>query len=611
MRFSIRIMLAVSALLLAMPAAADSRPAEQVIVTATRLPEALDSTLASVTVIDRNQIESRQYLTFQEALASVPGIAISNNGGIGKGSFFLIRGAEADQNLVLVNGLRIGSTTLGTAAIQDLPLEQIDRIEIVRGPRSAIYGADALGGVVQIFTRRAQARDGLQSDFSVGSGTNSTHRASANFGQRSERGYWQFGASTLQSEGTNACAGFGFPIFVGCFTDEPDTDAYRNRSATLRGGLNLSDATTVELFGLMTTGRVEFDGSFGNLAEIDQLSAGASLEHRLGTRSTLRVQLGRATDDSENFDGTLSVSRFDTTRDTVSALLDTQLGAVTVLSLGLDYQRDAVDSALRYDEQSRRTVGAFTQLQWSYGASVLQASLRRDDNEQFGGETTGSVAWGYRLSPEWRATLSAGTGFKAPSFNELYFPGFGNAALTSETSLALESALHWQRQNTRASLTVYQNRVEDLIGIDANFSPINIDSSRTRGLELEFATRYRGFDLAGSAEWLDPENRSANVFDGNVLPRRARNLLRAEISRDLGPVRLGTRVHYAGARFDNLANTRRLGGYATFDLLADWRLQPRWRLQARAANLLDRDYQTAAFFPQPGRELHVTLRYAP
>lgn len=591
---------------------ADRYP-EQVVVTATRFAEPLEQTLSSVSVITRADIQAKQYLTLDEALATVPGVSLSNNGGIGKGTFFFIRGAEADQNLVLVNGVRVGSTTLGTTAIQDIPLEQIERIEVVRGPRSAIYGADALGGVVQIFTRGAGASGaaGLRPEVSVGTGSHGTHRASANLGSRSDRGFWQLGASTLESEGTNACQGFGFPVFVGCFTDEPDADAYRNRAGSFRGGLTLGEATAVEAFAMLTRGRVEYDGSFGNVADFSQANVGVSLSQPLGARTTLHAQIGRATDDTENFDGDVSMSRFDTSRDSASVLVDTKLGDRTVLSAGLDHLRDRVTSSTSYVERDRAAYGAFVQSQWTFGAQELQASIRRDDNEQFGGKTTGAVSWGLEITPALRLTLSGGTGFKAPSFNELYFPGFGNPELGPETSTSFESSLRWREGARRATLTAYQNRIEDLIGIDADFNPVNIDSTRIRGIELELGTQFRGWDLGGSAEWLDPRNRSNGANNGNLLPRRARTVLRADVSRDVGALRLGARLHYAGERFDNLANTQRLGGYATVDLLAEWRIQSAWRLLARAENLFDRDFATAAYFPQAGREFHVTLRWVP
>lgn len=583
---------------------------EQVIVTASRTAEPLSSTLASATVVERATLDTAQFQTLDEVLATVPGVVVTNNGGVGKISTLFIRGAEADQNLVLVNGVRIGSATAGIAAIQDIPLEQIERVEVVRGPRSALYGADALGGVVQVFTRRA-AEQGWQGHFSVGTGSHDTQRLAAGFGGRGQRGHLRFDASLLETDGTNACQGFGFPLFVGCFTDEPDADAYRNRSASLRAGLALGAATQLEAFALASEGRVEYDGSFANVAEFGQRSLGISLVQPLGALTTLRAQLGRATDDTENFRAATAVSRFDTTRDSASLLLDAQLREGLVLTAGVDHLRDRVDSTTAYIARSRRSSGLFLQSRWTAGEHDLQVGVRRDDDEQFGVHATGSLAWGWAFGEGWRWTVSAGTGFKAPTFNELYFPGFGNPALEPETSRSVETSLRWTRASGRAALTLFENRIDDLIGFDQNFSPVNIDRSRIRGVELEAAVALSGWDLKGSAEWVDPVSLSAGALRGKVLPRRAREVLRADLGRQLGPVRLGLRGLYAGPRYDNLANTRRLGGYATFDLLLDWQATDQWRLQVRGENVFDRDYATAAFYPQPGREWHLTLRWAP
>ena len=195
---------------------------EEVIVTASRRPERLVDTLVSASLVDRNTIETRQYASFAQLLADLPGVVVANNGGIGKASSLFIRGAEADHNLVLVNGLRWSSTTLGTAAVQDLPVELIERVEVVRGPRSSLYGADAVGGVVQIFTRRAPVSSTTQWDALAGYGSAQTRNLAINAGASTEGGFWQFGVSSLESSGTNSCRGFGAPIFAGCFTDEPD-----------------------------------------------------------------------------------------------------------------------------------------------------------------------------------------------------------------------------------------------------------------------------------------------------------------------------------------------------------------------------------------------------
>jgi vitamin B12 transporter len=580
---------------------------DEVVVTATRGPEPADATLASTTVVTRADIERLQAQTLPDLLRSAAGVSVTTNGGIGKATSLFMRGAEADQNLILIDGVRIGSTTLGTASLQDLPLEQIERIEIVRGPRSALYGSEALGGVIQLFTRRA---DAARSNFMVGGGANATRHAAASFNTPFERGYVRAGANYLASRGTNACEGYGAPLFAGCFTDEPDRDAYRNTSVSLGGGATLGAATEIDALALFSSGRVEYDGSFGNSADFRQLTLGTALRHRLGEHWSMRAQLGRATDDSENFADESAAGRFDTTRESASVLLD-GTAAAALWTFGVDAIRDRVASDTDFVEDSRTTVGVFAQARRRTGKADWQVSIRYDDNEQFGARTTGSVAWGLVVNSAWRVTASIGTGFKAPTFNELYFPGFGNPALEPETSVSAEASVRYRSDALRGSVTAFQSRIADLIGFDENFSPVNIDRTRVRGIEAELTTSLAGVNVTTGIDWLDAEDRSDGLLRGNELPRRPRERLRLDLHKALGDVRVGVVGQWVGRRFDNRANTRRLGSYAALDLLADWQATPGLLLQARLANALDRDYATAAFYPQPGRELYVTLRWMP
>jgi vitamin B12 transporter len=583
---------------------------EEVIVTASRRAEPIDKALASVSVVDRTAIEGRQYASFERLLSDLPGISITNNGGIGKASSIFIRGAESDHSLVLINGLRWGSTTLGTSSLQDLPLELIERVEVVRGPRSALYGADALGGVIQIFTRRPAADERLQREASVGVGSSGTQRAALNLGATIDRGFWQLGGSWTDSDGTNACRGFGAPQFVGCFTDEPDADGYRNASLTARAGAELGTSGLLEVSGSLTEGRVEFDGSFQNIAETRQSTLGGAYTHESADKTRIVAQFGRTSDDSDNYSEGTFVSRFDTARDSASLQADLALRPALTLTLGTDYLRDTVESTTAYTETARRNIAAFTALQGSLGSHSLQAGLRYDDNQRYGGETTASFGWGWDLSPQWRWVATAGDGFKAPSFNELYFPGFSNPALRPERSTSLETSLRWKTQNATAAISVYRNSIDDLIGFDASFTPANIDKTRIEGVELTARTSIGPWQLDGSAEWLSPINRSAGVDQGKTLPRRARNILRADVERRWQRGSVGVRTQYQGGRFDNLANTRALDSYLTLDLRAEWRISAALRLQARLDNMTDETYESASFYPQPGREWHIGIRYS-
>jgi vitamin B12 transporter len=579
-----------------------------IIITATRTAQTADETLSSVTVITRKEIERQQAQSVQDLLRGIPGADIANNGGPGKATSVFLRGTESDHVLVLIDGVKVGSATLGTTAFQDIPVEQIERIEIVRGPRSSLYGSEAIGGVIQIFTRKGGGA--LKPFFSIGGGSYRTYSASAGVSGGGERGWFSLSANGIDTEGFNACDGKPSPGGAGCFTTEPDKDGHRNLSGSLRAGYRFESSAELDFHALRATGDTEFDGGFVNESESVQQVAGGTLRFSPLDAWQIMLAAGQSRDESDNFKDDTFKSRFDTERDTLSFQNDLSIATDHLLTVGADYQDDRVEGTTAYAVSSRDNTGLFTQYQGGIGAHDVQLSLRRDDNQQFGDRSTGGAAWGYALSEGLRLTAAYGTAFKAPTFNELYFPGYGNPDLRPEESHSFEIGVGGQAAGGHWSLNAYDTRIDDLIAFDSStFAPANIDQARLRGLEAVLGTRSGNWDLNGNFTLLDAENRSAGVNSGNLLPRRARQSLRFDADRDFGRYRIGATLLAAGKRYDDLANTHELSGYATLDVRAEYSLAKDWRLQARVENLFDKDYETAAFFNQPGRSLYLTLRY--
>ncbi len=579
----------------------------EILVTASRVAETVDETLASVTVITREEIERRQAQSVQDLLRGVPGVSIANNGGAGKSTSIFLRGTESDHVLVMIDGVKVGSATLGTTAFQHIPVSQIERIEVVRGPRSSLYGSEALGGVIQIFTRKGSGT--AKPFFSIGYGEYETRETVAGISGSSERGWFNLSASGTDTEGFDACRA---NLAAGCFANEPDKDGYENRSVALSTGYRFDNGVDVDAHLLRATGDTDFDGGFQNEAESIQQVASASVRFSPAEEWLISLTLGRSQDESDNFLNGIPASRFDTERDTISWQNDIIIADEHLLIVGVDYQDDKVDSTTTYAETSRDNTGLFTQFQGTFAEHDLQAAVRRDDNEQFGKHTTGSIAWGYALSGKTRFTASYGTAFKAPSFNELYFPGFGNPNLGPEESSSIELGISGTAGFGKWSVNVFQTRVDDLIAYDASIlAPNNINEALIRGIEATVTSRIDGWNLSTSLSLLDPENRSPGANRGNALPRRVRESLRLDADRQFNKLSLGTTLFAAGKRYDDLANTRELDGYVTVDLRAEYQLAKSWRLQARLENAFDEEYETAAFYNQPGRGLFLTLRYAP
>jgi len=581
-----------------------------IIVTANRTAQTADETLASVTVITRDDIQRQQAESVQDLLRGVPGLSIANNGGAGKATSLYLRGTESDHLLVLIDGVKVGSATLGSTAFQHLPVEQIERIEIVRGPRSSLYGSEAIGGVIQIFTRKGGGD--ITPFASIGVASDSTYTGSIGISGGGSRGWFSLNASGLDADGFNACDGKPSPGGAGCFTSEPDEDGYRNLSTSLRAGYRFNKRFELELNALRADGETDFDGSSANQSESRQQVLGTTMRVDVTDVWHLSLIAGRSQDDNDNFKDGVFKSRFETARDTISLQNDLFFDASQVLSLGYDYQDEEVSGTTAYTISSRNNKGLFMQYQWAMAAHDLQLSVRRDDNEQFGEHSTGGFAWGYALNDKLRFTLSYGTAFKAPTFNELYYPDYGNAMLIPEESDSVELGLRGDTEWGRWALTAYQTQVDDLIAEDAViFAPNNIDQARIRGIEAELASHVMQWDLRGSVSLLDPENRSSGINKGKQLARRSKQSLRLDADRRLGDYGIGATLFAEAKRYDDLANTRPLGGYATLDLRAEYIMNSAWRLQTRVANLLDKDYQTAAFYNQAGRSLFLTLRYQP
>lgn len=595
----------------AQTASGDADDLDEVIVTATRTAVTTDASLAALEVIDSAAIERSQATSLTELLRGRAGINLSNQGGAGKLSTLFLRGAESDQVLVLVDGVRIGSATSGLASFQDLPVAMIDRIEIVRGPRSSLYGSDAFGGVIQIFTRRDKGP--AQFRFHVGAGSHGYREGGLGVGGSGERGWFGIDAGLQSTDGIDACRGAGFPVFAGCFVNgQTDRDGYENHSFSARGGVNIGESVTLEAHALRASGHNEYDGSFVDNSDIVQQVVGAQLRWKASDRFDLRFNVGSNKDESDNFLGSASNGSFATRRDNASVQADITLADAQLLTLGADWLRDRVDSSTGYVDTRRTDRAGFVQYQGRFGSHDLQLALRNDDNDQFGNKTTGTAAWGLSFADAWRVTASYGTAFKAPTFNELYFPFFGNPALRPESSKTVEAGIAWRGERTSVRLDAFSTNVDDLIAFDiAIFLPNNIQHARLRGAELRVDSTLFGWDLGASASWLDAEDRSNSPNRGNELARRASETARLELDRAFGKFRLGFTGVAEGNRYDDVANTRGLGGFATLDVRGEYAFAADWTLQARVANVFDRAYETAAFYNQPGREFFVTLRFAP
>jgi len=584
--------------------------AATVVVTATRTNQSIDDAVSAVTIITRADIEARQTTSVQELLTGEAGVQISNNGGLGKATALFLRGTDADQVLVLVDGVKLTSATLGTTAFEYLPVEEIERIEIVRGPRSSLYGSEAVGGVIQIFTRRGHGEPQLTA--SAGGGSHNTENASAGFSGSTSGLSYSASSSYLGSDGYVSCRGTPVPPGGGCFTFDFTPDGFHNASQSARIGYDFSDTSNVEVTALRAQGGTRFAGTFVNHESFVQQTAGVTARWSPLSSLHLTIRAGQSRDEARDDLNSVPQTRFDTLHSQGTLQADWQLAPQHLLTLGTDAQRDSVASSVGYAVSSRRDIGGFLEYQGGFASERFSISARHDDNEQFGGQATGSAAWSHRFAGGRRLTASFGSAFRAPTFNELYYPFFGNPALRPEHSRSAELGLDGSRADAQWSLHTFETRVKDLIAFDSSFLPANIGTAVIRGAEGQVIARRAASTASLIVTWLDPRNRTPGSAEGgNLLPRRARLSSRLELGHQWASVHFTARLNAVGRRFEDLANTQRLGGYITLDLLGSFAPAQQWSVEAKLANVSGRRYETAEFYPQDGRTGWITLRYHP
>ncbi|MCC4261455.1 TonB-dependent vitamin B12 receptor [Pseudomonas aestusnigri] len=569
------------------------------VVTATRTSQA--SSIAATTVFERTDIERLQVNTAEELLRRATGVNLINNGGPGKSTSLQIRGSNDKHVLVMIDGVRIGSATSGVAALQNLPVEQIERIEIVRGPRSSLYGSEAIGGVVQIFTRKGG--DGLTPYFSTTVGSRQHRAATAGASGGNDNAWFNLGVSSLDTEGYDARP-----------SREVDHDGYRELSANLSGGYRFANGLLLDANLLQVESHNDYDS--GNKANADSVLSAYGVRAKYSPVSfwDVTLQVGHSEDKNENFKGSTFDTRYDTRRDSASWQNDFALSENQLLTVGYDWQQDSISSSVDYPEDSRYNHGLFAQYLLHAGRHEWQLGLRHDDNEAYGEHTTGSVGYGYALTDSISLTSSYGTAFSAPTFNQLYFPGYGNPAIQAETSRNLEVGLRGQHRWGSWSANAFRNDIDDMIAsvrVGGVSMAENVDKARITGLELEVLTQQLGWSWQANLTLQDPENRSSSADDDLLLRRVPEQIFNLDVDRRFGRIGLGASVHAEGRRWDNATNTSDLHGYNTVELRAEYWLSHAWRVQARVSNLFDNEYETAATYTQPGRAGYLTLRYQP
>ncbi len=560
-----------------------------VIVTATRTAQTADASLASVTVITEADIQRSQASSIQDLLQGYAGLDFRNNGGAGKTTSLIMRGTNSTHVLVMIDGIRVGSATSGTASFQDIPVSQIERIEIVRGPRSSLYGSEAIGGVIQIFTKKGHRSKAT--NLSAGMGSYGTESYSLGVEGSNDKHSYSIKAAKFKTEGFNAKQG-----------TEPDDDGYKNDSVNLNYKLRFGQTSDLAVNILRAEGANKYDGTSVNQAEFVQQAAGLNLKVSPVNSWNMSLQASQSRDESDNYLNGIFKTRYNTRIQQTSWQNDFVLNTSNIFTLGADYRVDEVDSSVAYKEKSRDNSGAFLQHQWSGATNDIIIGLRYDDNEAYGTHTTQNIGWGYNLSETYRFTAAYGTAFSAPSFNQLYYPGYGVATLKPEESESYELGLRSKYSWGQWDIHAYRTNIENMIG---GYPPANINQAEINGLELRLSGTLMGMQQQVDLSYTDPRDTATD----KILARRSRKSLRYSLDSNTGNLAYGATIIGQGEQYDDAANTKKVSGYGLLNLRASYALGKEWSLRAKIDNALDKKYESIQDYNQAGMTVFASINY--
>jgi len=587
---SLLVPFALSPLSIAVAQESTSSIMDPIVVTATLGPKTVGESLSSVTVIDEEEIRFQQPMEFRELIESQPGISVVPNGSFGKTTSVFIRGNSSDASVLLVDGIRIRSATLGGAAWQHLPPQLINRVEIVRGSRSSLYGANATGGVIQAFT--LPQNEGKSGWLEVGAGNYNTQQYSGGVALSDNSSKLSLGVNRIRTDGAAVIRG-------------GEDKGYKRTSGVASGSHEFNNGVRVGLTFLNAEGDTEYEG--GEEDFMFQV-AGVNFDVPITESWRTSLQFSDARDELEDFS---SFSGVFNTRTRSSRLENWLTLGTHEFVLGAEHLVDQVDSTLSYDETSRSNTAFFSQALLNFNALDIHLSLRSDDNEAFGTEQTWGAGIGYALDRNYRVRASVGTSFKAPTFNDLYYPGFGNPDLQPEEATSYELGVEGRYESWFWDAVVFHSDVEDL-SLPSKDTAGSVPEAQLRGVELSSGWNQNDWSLKAVASAGDYENEE----DGRQLIRRAENTARVDLDKKLGTWTLGTTIRAESQRYEDLfgLGRKRVAGYGLWDLRAQKVIAPGWVASLAVDNVLDKEYATAKRFDNvdyvsAGRIAMLSIRY--
>jgi len=594
-------------LIVLLPSARAGSQLPEVVVTSSRTEQRQTDTLLHSTVITADMIRHSQQLDLPSLLRAEAGVQITQTGGIGSATGFFMRGAATRQTLVLVDGVPITKQdATGSVSIEHLMLAEIDRIEIVRGNVSSIYGSGAVGGVIQIFTRKPTEQ--LQTSVSAEYGSRTSYSTAASIRGAADSLRYAISASALGTDGFSAINSLQLP------TGNPDRDGYSNTSASGSISSHWSVDQEIGMRFTQSQGRFSFDGGTSFDQPTDQHTGKTNVSvisffsnNRLNDRWLSNLNLSEVVDKNSNRFQT--AYPFSNAYRTQTRMLD-WLNRIELLdnvraTAGISYQHQSL-----YGNDGFGDVSDFSRRVWSTQAGLeyadvnghsLQLNGRYDDTQRNASASTGLLGYGYRVNENIKLIASTSTGFSAPPIGYLYGQ-YGNPSLRPEYSRSWDIGAQISLADTELRLTWFDARIRDQIEWRFPNGFTNISSARNNGIEISGSAMLRGWSIRPSVTLQDP--RDADT--GQRLNRRASELASISAVRSAGPWTINLSASYSGQRFDG---ANRLGSYVLAAAGGSYSLSKQWSLVARIENIFDENYQSVYGYNQLPRTFFVGARW--
>lgn len=587
---------------------------DTVVVTPSRIAQLERDVLGDVTVIDRDELDRAGQDSLAEVLARQSGFAMTSNGGPHTQTSVFLRGTNPAQTLVLVDGMRINSITSSAVNWNTLDTANIERVEVVRGAASSLYGSNAIGGVINIITRKGRQNQPASGWMNFGLGSYGTVKSGAGVSGAADGFDYAFSASMADSDGYSVTSKDSSSF-------NADNDGYTQH--TLSGSLGHEWSKGQRLDMTMFNGYVngDFDAGAGTAPAYSQTrqqvySLASTNQISQAWQSVLRFGFAKESAVSHSYGSDYLFGQISRNYSWQNNL---QLDPNQSVSLLLERLEERVTpGSTDYTTTARNTNAVGAIYRGSFGIHHVQASLRNDNISGYGNKATGGLSYEIDLNQHWRAGVAANTGFRAPTFADLYSPlaysFVGNPNLKPEHSRNIEASLRYADDTTSLGMVVFQNKIKDMINgyvyddaLGASTAK-NINRATLRGVSFTAEQRFGDTTLNAGIDLLDPRNDApAASAKNDQLTHRPRQTYRVGALHQVDALTLGAEYQFTGKRYNDTNNTEVLGGYGLTNLTASYQFSRNVAVQVRWNNIFDKDYTTFKGYKTPGSNLFLNL----